>query len=115
MREAPAVQPHVERVEPEGLRRARAEAVDIVGPGQIFGHHRTGVMIALQQIDRDAGLLQPAHRAREIQARPHVAPVAVEQVAGDDDEVHRLFAGTMDQIVEGGTVAFRTSSTGNPS
>lgn len=98
--EAPAVEGDAERLDSEGLRRTTAEPVDVAGPGQALGDDGRGVVVPLQNIDRDPRLLEPTHLACQVEAGPHVPPVAVEQVAGDDDEVDRSPAREVYHVVE---------------
>jgi len=44
--------------------------------------------------------MQPAHAAGEDEPGLVIAPVAVEQVAGDDDEIDPVLDRCIDQIVE---------------
>jgi hypothetical protein len=50
--------------------------------------------------DRDTGQMEFAHRPDEIQPRAHVLPVAVEQVPGEDNEIHRFVDRPSHQSVE---------------
>ena len=58
-------------------------------------------MVAVEQVDRDAGLVEPSHLAHEEAPGVEVAPGPVVEVAGDDDEVDREFDGLIDQAREG--------------
>jgi hypothetical protein len=49
----------------------------------------------------DANLIKAPHHSSEVESGPHVAPVAVEEVAGEDDEVDRLIDRKLNEIVEG--------------
>ena len=44
--------------------------------------------------------MEAAHLADEVQARPVVSPVAVIEVAGDDQERNLLFDGESDQLMQ---------------
>ena len=59
-------------------------------------------MIAIEQEDGDIGLRQPAHLLHEEKAGLIVAPVAVIEVAGDDNEVDLVLDRLADEIIEGG-------------
>ena len=57
-------------------------------------------MIAVEQEDRNLGLREPAHLANEEETGLVVAPVAVIEIAGDDDEGDLIFDRLADEIVE---------------
>ena len=59
-------------------------------------------MVALEEVDGNAELLQSTHGASEIKPCAHIPPVAVEQIARDDEEIDQFVAGELDQIVECG-------------
>ena len=74
----------------------------------------SGVVIAIEQIDRNSGLMEAAHLADEKQTRPVVAPVAVIEVAGDDQEGDLLLDGKSHQPIQsftgGGAYGLRRRS-----
>src|SRR3546814_1844643 len=72
------------------LRAPRSEQPDVRRPGDRARDDGGRVMIAGQQERWNTGLVQAAHRFREVETGPHVAPVAIEQVPGDDHEVNVL-------------------------
>lgn len=57
-------------------------------------------MVAGQQERWNAALVQAAHRFREIETGPHVSPVAIEQVPGDNNKVNVLVDRALHQVVE---------------
>ena len=76
--------------QPVCLRSAGAEKLHVRGPRHSARDHGSGVVIASEYERRNASPLEPSHSAGEVQSRAHVLPIAVEQVAGNKDEVHRF-------------------------
>src|SRR3546814_10189664 len=70
-----------------GIGPPRSEQPNVRRPRNGARYDGGGVVVAGQQECRDTGLVQAAHCLRKIEAGPHVAPVAVEQIPGDDHEV----------------------------
>jgi hypothetical protein len=54
-------------------------------------------MVPLDHEDQDAGAPQPQHLLAEEQARSKVGPVAIVDVASEQDDRHILFKGEFDQ------------------
>jgi hypothetical protein len=99
--EAAPVQGHAQGVDAEGLGPAGVEDVDVGRKAQPARHLALGVVVAVEQIDRDAGLVQPAHLAHEEVAGVEVAPGAVVEVAGDDEEIDRQLDRLVHEVGEG--------------
>ena len=85
----------------EGSRLAGRKLVDVVRKNELLRHLILGIVIAEQEVDRDAGQFEAPHLADEEDARVEVAPTAVVEVTGDDHEVHRLRYGLTDKVLEG--------------
>ena len=67
--------------------------MDIVGQFQPLAHLAFGIVVAIQQIDRNPGLAQASHLPDEKEAGVEVLPVPVIDIAGNHDEVDSLFDG----------------------
>src|SRR3546814_10390826 len=81
------------------LRAPRSEQPDVRRPGDRARDDGGRVMIAGQQERWNTGLVQAAHRFREVETGPHVATVAIEQVPGDDHEVNVLVDRALNKVV----------------
>ena len=75
--------------------------MDVVRQLQATRHLAVGVVIAVQQVDRDARVPQPAHLANEEQPGVEVLPVPVVHVACNHHEIDLFVDCLCDQIVEG--------------
>ena len=93
----------------ESLGRFGAKGLHVAGQREVAGDLALGVVVAVQQIDRDPGGIEPAHLRREIEAGRIVAPLPVIEIAGDDHEVDPLGNGLVDQPLEG--LACRAANT----
>ncbi|MNU29789.1 hypothetical protein D3C71_182680 [compost metagenome] len=99
--EALSVQRDLQMLQPEGAGLAGRELANILRQRDGSGNHAFGVVIALEQKDRDAGTLQPRHLAVEEQADLVVLPVAVINVAGDDEEIDLALDRLIDKCRKG--------------
>jgi hypothetical protein len=88
-------------LDPERPRPAGRELRDASGERDGLGHDALGVVVALQQEQRNAGPVQPRHLAVEEQADRRIAPLAVIDIAGDDDEGDLRLDRPGDEIGEG--------------
>lgn len=59
-------------------------------------------MISGEKKDRDSRLVKATHRASEVKACAHVFPVAIEQITRNNNKVHSLSQGLVNQVVKGG-------------
>jgi len=59
------------------------------------------IVISKNQINFDPGILQTAHPVQKVKARAVVAPLAIEEVTGDDNERAFLIYRERNEIVEG--------------
>ena len=99
--EALAVQRHLERGDAKGLGAARGKHLHVVRQLQAARDFAFGVVVAVEQVYRDARLAQPPHLAHEEQAGVIVLPIAVVQIAGNHHEVHLLLDGARHQPLKG--------------
>lgn len=99
--EAAAMQSHLELVDQVDLGLLGRERLDVGRQAELERHLALGVVVAEQQVDRDAGLVQTTHPRAEVQASAEVGPSAVVEVAGDHDEIDLLLDGHRDEFGEG--------------
>ena len=85
----------------EGSRGTAREQVDVLGQCQLFGDDRSGVVIARDEHHLDARRAQTGHLTGEEQARAVVTPIAIVEIASDDDEIHVFFEGKAHQVFKG--------------
>ena len=57
-------------------------------------------MVSREDEGRDSDLVEAPHRPGEVETGPHVAPVAVEEVASENDEVDCLLDRTLNEVVK---------------
>ena len=86
-----AVDCDLKPLDPMGFRFARGEDVDVWWQGQLLGDFALGVVVAIDDEDRNTGPVQASHLPYEVAAGVVVAPVAVVKIAGDDQEIDLLF------------------------
>ncbi len=101
LRETLAVNGGADVLDDHGVRPVRAQDRDIVGEFEASGERIGGVVIAEDHDDAHAMLAEAPHLAREEKPGVIALPLAVEDVAGDDDEAAFLRDGERDEIVEG--------------
>jgi hypothetical protein len=101
LRKAAAMQRHAEVVEADGLAAARAEQMHALDRGQLAGDLALGVVVALGDEDPHAGPRQTNELLTKEQAGPEVLPVAIEDVAGQHDQVDAPLDGGRHQPQEG--------------
>jgi len=99
--EAAAMQCHAQGIDAVRHGFARVEHMHIGREHQPSGHLAFGVVVAVEQVDRNTGLVQAPHLAHEKVPGVEIFPVAVVQVARDDNEVDFEFDGFVDQVGEG--------------
>ena len=99
--EALAVDGDPDRIEAAGVGLGMAEDGDVFGQAQRAGNAVGGVMVAADGEDRDGRLGQPAHLGGEEQAGAEVRPVAVVNVARDQQEIDFFLDGEIDEAAEG--------------
>ncbi len=97
---AHAVQGHVQPVDCPGFGGLVREHLYVVRQRQAARHLVLGVVVAVDQIDRNRCRSQTVHLAHEEHARLVIAPVAVVQIARDDDEIHRALNGRIHECGE---------------
>src|SRR3546814_276575 len=73
-----------------GIGPPRSEQPNVRRPRNGARYDGGGVVVAGQQECRDTGLVQAAHCLRKIEAGPHVAPVAVEQIPRSEEHTSEL-------------------------
>ena len=96
-----AMDRHAPLFQEKGLRPLVVEHVDILRKRQCPRHLVGRVVISGDGDHGDAGLAEADHLRHEIQARPMVFPVAVVEVAGNQDEGHRLVDGQLHEVFQG--------------
>ena len=70
--------------------------MDIRRQRQVPCLDRLRIMIAAGKIDVDAGVVEPSHRTTEIKSGSELVPLAVVEIAGEDDEGDSSFDGEPD-------------------
>lgn len=112
--EALSVQDRAQPLDLEGFGPCGAEDVHVVGEREAAGDPALRVVVAEEQVDGNARRAETAHLAGEKQAGLVVAPVAVVQIAGDDEERGLFFGGVSDESLEsvarGGANTFGSAS-----
>ena len=101
LREALPVDRHVPLGQADRFGLLGGKETNVVGQRQSPGHLVGRVVVAGDEEDGDAGLAQPDHLRDEEQARAEFPPIAVVQVAGDEDELDGLGEGQLDQVLQG--------------
>ena len=84
-----------------GLGTFVGQEADILGQSQGSRHLVGGVMIAGDDEDRDLQVAQPAELAHQIKPGVVIAPIAVVEVARDQDKIDGFLDGKVDQSREG--------------
>jgi hypothetical protein len=84
-----------------GLGGLDREGEDVLGQGDVAGEHGLGVVVAADHDDLGADLAEAGELADEEQAGVEVAPLAVEDVAGEDEEGGLLLETGVDETHEG--------------
>ena len=84
------VQSHIQLVELERLRLPRTEDTDVVRQCQRSGDLAFRIMIAVQNEDRDTGLIESPHLLGKEQSGLVITPTAVIEVTGDHEKIHLL-------------------------
>ena len=67
---------------------------------QAARHLAVGIVVAVQKVNRNSRVSEPAHLANEKQPSIEVLPVPVVNVTGDHHEIDLLVDGLGDQVVE---------------
>ena len=98
--EALPVQDRAQPLDLEGFGPCGAEDLHVVRETEAAGDPALRVVVAVEQVDGNARGAEAAHLAGEEQAGLVVAPVAVVQVAGDDEERGLFFDGVSDKPLE---------------
>ena len=75
--------------------------MDILRKRQRPRHFVGRVVISGDGDHGDAGLAEADHLRHEVEARPMVLPVSVVEVAGNQDEGHRLVDGQLHEVFQG--------------
>ena len=91
------------------LRPPGRELDDLVGPGQRLGHDAVRVVIAAQEVGRDAAVGQTRQLPIEEETDRGVLPIAVENVAGDHRERDLLLQRLRDEVFESQAARLRES------
>ena len=76
--------------------------MDVARQGETACDLTCGVVVAMEQIDGNSRPGQAAHLPDEEEAGPVVAPIAVIEVAGDDQEGDLLLDGKSHQPIQSG-------------
>src|SRR5438270_3969127 len=92
---------HPQRVVDKRLRLAALEDVDVGGRTKLFDQLAGGIMIAINQVNVDARVLQPRHLLVEKQRRFKAFQADIVQIAGNDQEVNLLGKRSIDYFLEG--------------
>ena len=87
-------------VEVAGLGPVDVQRDHVVGQPEVAGHPVLGVVVAADQEDLDAGVAEVGHPLDEPEAGVVVLPVAVVDVAGDQDEGDLLVDRQPDQVLQ---------------
>ena len=82
------------------LRLPLRKHFDVLGEHQSRSDPTFGVMVAVEGKNRDSGLIEPSHLREEKEPGLIVAPFAVVEVAGDNQEGNTFLDGESDQVVE---------------
>ena len=99
--ETAAVQCHAQRLDAVRDGFAGIEHMHVEREHQPPGHLAFSIVVAVEQVDRNAGVIQPPHLAHEEVSGVEVLPVAVVQVARDDEEVDFQVDSLGDQVGKG--------------
>ena len=91
----------VQHVSAKRLRLVGAKDVHVRWRTKLLDQLAGGIMIAVDEIDVDPGLLQPRHLPVKEQRRLKALQANVVEVAGDDDEVNLMGQRGVQQLLEG--------------
>ena len=94
------------------LRPPVVEQRDVGGPGNLPGHFTLRVVIAQDQIDRDAGPVEPLQLGGGREGGAEIAHVGIEQIAGQEQKIGLFVETNLHKIVESRRVANRNRSMG---
>jgi hypothetical protein len=89
---------HAERIEHDGFGALVGKQVHVIGPGEPAGHFAGGVVIAAHHQHARADVAQAVELADEEQAGVEVLPLAVEDVAGEQQEGGALVDAQLHQV-----------------
>ena len=93
-----AMDRHAPLFQAKRLRSFVVEDMNIFRKRQRPSHFVGGIVISGNGDYGDAGLAEADHLRHEIEARPMIFPVSVVQVAGNQDEGHRLVDGQLHEV-----------------
>ena len=96
-----AVDRHAPPLQEEGLWLAVVEHADILGQRKCPSHFVGRIMVSRNCDYGNSCLAESDHLRHEKEARPMVLPVTIVEVAGNQDEGHRLVDGNLDKIFQG--------------
>ena len=94
------MQRDLQLVECKCLRLACAEDMHVIGQVEPPGDLAFGIVIAVEQVDRDTFLVEPPHLRDEEQPGLVVPPVAVIQIPGDDNKIGLLLDDQSNQRIK---------------
>ncbi len=77
------------------------EDVNVVGQRELLRDHAGGIMITEHDIDGDRRFAEANHLFAKDETRVVALPIAVVEIAGDQDEVDRSLDGEIDHVLEG--------------
>ena len=80
------------------MRRLGRKDKDILRQHKPLGDPAFGIVVAVKEVDGDLRPRQPAHLLGEEQAGRVIAPVAIVEIAGDDNEIDRVFKRVVDEV-----------------
>jgi len=85
----------------KGLSRAAGKDCDVRGQNQLARNHALRIVVTLHHEDADTRSVQSHHLLAEEKASVEILPVAVVDIAGEEDEGDFLLEGFVDQPLEG--------------
>ena len=99
-REAAAMDRNRQFLDPDRLGGAAGKYGDIRGQDELFGDNTLCIMISLNDEGPDPLSLQPDHLPAKEQPGVKILPVAVIEIPGQEEKVHTLADGPVDQPFE---------------
>gem|GEM_PF-3780836 len=89
-----------QRRQVRGLGGTAGEHLHVIGPWNLPADDALGVVVALNDEHRNAGPAEPRHLLANKQAGVKVLPVAVVEIAGDQQKIDPLVDGQIHQALE---------------
>ena len=89
-----------EILELEGLGFPRGECLHVLGENETAGDLAFGIVVAVEQEDRNTGCCEPAHLPNKEKPRLVITPVPVIEITRDDDKGDPFLQSLADKVLK---------------